>query len=63
MKQKKYPFLLLLLVLGFFLNAFVIFGDADLSMAGNKLLIITTPKYAKVLDKYIQWKIKSGLDV
>jgi len=32
-------------------------------MAGNKMLIITTSKYAKVLKKYINWKIKSGLDV
>ncbi len=30
---------------------------------GNKMLIITTPKYAKVLDEYIAWKIKRGLDV
>ena len=27
--------------------------DADRSMAGNKMLIITTPKYEKALDKYI----------
>jgi hypothetical protein len=27
------------------------------------MLIITTPKYIKVLDKYIVWKTKRGLDV
>ncbi len=61
MKQKKCPFFLL--VLGYFLIAFVIFANADQSMAGNKMLIITTSKYAKVLNKYINWKIKRGLDV
>ncbi len=30
---------------------------------GNKLLIITTPKYEKGLEGYIRWKKKSGLDV
>lgn len=61
MKQQRC--LLFLLILGFFLSVFVIFGNADLSAAGNKMLIITTPKYARVLDKYINWKIKRGLDV
>ncbi len=61
MKQQKCLFFLL--VLGFFLYAFVIFVHADLSEDGNKMLIITTSKYAEVLDKYINWKIKKGLDV
>jgi hypothetical protein len=80
MKQKKCPFLLL--VLGFFLSTLVIFtavseghhqykselhpfdaSDADQSFAGNKMLVITTSKYAKVLNKYINWKTKRGLDV
>ena len=52
-----------LFVLGFFLISSVIFGNADLSADGNKMLIFTTPEYAKVLDKYITWKIKRGLDV
>lgn len=30
---------------------------------GNKMLILTTPKYAEVLDEYIAWKIQRGLDV
>ncbi len=37
--------------------------NARQAMDGNKMLIITTPRYAKVLDKYIDWKIKRGLDV
>ncbi len=37
--------------------------DADQSMAGNKMIIITTSKYEKVLDEYINWKKKRGLDV
>jgi hypothetical protein len=37
--------------------------NAGQSMAGNKMLIITTSKYEKVLDKYIDWKIKRGIDV
>jgi hypothetical protein len=61
MKQKKCLFFLLLL--GFFLIAFFIFANTGPSLSGNKMLIITTPKYAKVLDKYIDWKIKRGLDV
>ena len=39
------------------------FFDADQSMAGNKMLIFTTSKYEKVLDEYINWKKKRGLDV
>ena len=61
MKQQKCLFFLLLI--GFFLSVFVIFANADQSLAGNKMLIFTTSKYAKVLDEYINWKIKSGLDV
>lgn len=72
MKQKKCLFFIL--VLGFFLSAFLTFAafgewlhldtsNADQSLAGNKMLIITTSKYAKVLEKYIDWKIKRGLDV
>ena len=61
MKQQKCLFSLL--VIGFFLSAFMIFANADLSIAGNKMLIITTSKYAKVLNKYIDWKIKRGIDV
>jgi hypothetical protein len=61
MKQKKCLFSLLILWL--FLIAFVTLANADLSMAGNKMLIITTSKYAKVMDEYIDWKIKRGLDV
>jgi len=61
--MKKQKCLIFLLVLGFFLSAFVIFGHADKSMAGNKMLIITTSKYAKDLNQYINWKIKRGLDV
>ena len=52
-----------LFVMGFFLNVIVIFANADLSTTGNKMLIITTPEYAKVLSKYVGWKIKRGLDV
>ena len=68
--MKKQKYLILLLVLGFFLSAFVISdqppldaSDADHSLAGNKMLIITTSKYVKVLNEYINWKIKRGLDV
>jgi hypothetical protein len=72
MKQKKCLFSLL--VMGFFLSAFLTFAafgewlrlypsNADQSFTGNKMLIITTSKYAKVLEKYIDWKIKRGLDV
>ena len=61
--MKKQKCLIFLLVLGFFLSAFMIFGHADQSMAGNKMLIITTSKYAKDLNQYINWKIKRGLDV
>lgn len=39
------------------------FFDADQSMAGNKMLVFTTSKYEKVLDEYINWKKKRGLDV
>jgi hypothetical protein len=52
-----------LLVLGSILSVFVIYGYAGQDLAGNKMLIITTPKYAKVMDKYIDWKIERGLDV
>jgi hypothetical protein len=38
--MKKQKCLIILLVLGFFLRAFMIFGHADQSMAGNKMLII-----------------------
>ncbi len=61
MKQQRCLFSLL--VIGFFLSAFLAFANADLSTTGNKMLIITTSKYAKVLNKYIDWKIKRGLDV
>jgi len=68
MKQKTYLFSLI--VLGFFLHTFAQSDRAPLkasgpdhSFAGNKMLIITTPEYAEVLDKYIDWKVKRGLDV
>jgi gingipain R len=61
MKQQICLFFLIVLV--FFQSGFVIFGDIDQSFTGNKMLIITTPKYAKVMDEYIQWKIERGLDV
>jgi hypothetical protein len=72
MKQKRSLFFILALEL--FPIAFVIFGalceglpldptDINQSMAGNKMLIITSSKYAKVLSRYIDWKIKRGLDV
>jgi hypothetical protein len=72
MKQQRCLFFIL--VLGLFLIASVIFGalyeglpldpsDIDQSLDGNKMLIITTSKYAKVLEKYIDWKIKRELDV
>ena len=60
---KKQKCLFFILVLGFFMSFFVIFACADLNTTGNKMLIITTPEYAKVLDKYINWKTKRGLDV
>ena len=59
MQQKKSPYLIL--VLGFLLSASVLLADA--SLVGNKMLIITTSKYAKTLKPYIQWKKKSGLDI
>ena len=37
--------------------------DSDQALAGNKMLIITTSKYEKALDEYINWKVKRGLDV
>ena len=61
MKILKY--LIILLVLGIFLSTFVIFGDADQTLSGKKMLIITIPKYAKVMDEYINWKAKRGLEV
>ena len=68
--MKKQKSLIYQLGIGFILCAFVISNqpsiyatDADQSFAGNKMLIITTSKYAKVLNKYINWKIKRGLDV
>jgi hypothetical protein len=72
--MKKQKCLFSLLLFGFFLSAFVIFAAVNDGLrldvfnigqdrAGNKMLVITTPKYAKVLDKYIDWKIKRGLDV
>ena len=61
MKQQKG--LSFLIVLGFILSVFVIYGYADQALAGNKMLIFTTPKYAKVMNKYIAWKIERGLDV
>jgi hypothetical protein len=61
MKHQKCP--RFLIVLGFLLIVFVVFVDADQSFTGNKMLLITTPKYAKVLDEYIDWKIERGLDV
>ena len=61
MQQRKYP--VLIFALGFFLTACMFFGDTGRSLSGNKLLVITTPKYAKALDQYIKWKKKSGLDV
>jgi hypothetical protein len=68
MKQKQHLFLLM--VLAFFLTAIaqsdkppLDVSDPDQSFTGNKLLIITTPKYTKVMDKYITWKTKRGLDV
>ncbi len=61
MKQRKFQSFLL--IIGSFMSVFVIFGYTDRSLDGNKMLIITTPEYAKVMDKYIDWKIKRGLDV
>jgi hypothetical protein len=58
--MKKQRGLFFLLVLGFFLSTF---GQSDQSFTGNKMLIITTPEYARFLNKYISWKIKRGLDV
>jgi hypothetical protein len=60
MKMQKC--LIFLLILGFFLIPLDA-NDLDPSFTGNKMLIITTPKYAKALDEYIRWKIKRGLDV
>ncbi len=37
--------------------------EADSPFSGNKMLIITTSKYEKALDGYIQWKRSRGLDV
>jgi hypothetical protein len=61
--MKKQKCLSFLIVLGALLSIFVIYGYADRSLDGNKMLIITTPKYAKVMDKYIDWKVERGLDV
>jgi hypothetical protein len=61
--MKKQISLFFLLGLGILLNAFVIFGYANQALTGNKMLIFTTPEYAKVLDKYIDWKVERGLDV
>lgn len=38
-------------------------SDTDQALAGNKMLILTTSKYEKALDGYINWKVKRGLDV
>ena len=35
----------------------------DKVSAKNNLLIVTTPKYEKTLDKYLNWKKERGLDV
>lgn len=38
-------------------------SSADLLASGKKMLIITTPEYEKVLNKYIHWKVERRLDV
>jgi hypothetical protein len=38
-------------------------SGGDQALTGNKMLILTTPKYAKELDEYIDWKIQRGLEV
>ncbi len=49
------------------MDAFVIKPEKILgetgSLSGNKMLIITTPKYESALDKYVVWKKAGGLDV
>jgi hypothetical protein len=68
--MKKRKCLIFLLVLGFFLSTILTSDqpspsafNAGPSMDGNKMLVVTTPKYAKVLDEYIDWKTERGLDV
>jgi hypothetical protein len=61
--MKKQKNLFSMLVLGSFLSVSFIYGYADRHMSGNNMRIITTPKYAKIMDKYIDWKIERGLDV
>jgi len=68
--MKKQKCLFFYLVLGFFLSTFATSHqpaasafDAGPSLDGNKMLVITTPEYAEILDKYIDWKIERGLDV
>jgi hypothetical protein len=60
--MKKHKCLFLFLVFVYFLYPFRAIS-AELSSTGNKMLVLTTPKYTKVLDKYIEWKIERGLDV
>ena len=38
-------------------------SGADSSLTGNKMIIITTAKYEKTLNEYIEWKKNRGLDV
>ena len=68
MKNHKWRFFLL--VLGFILSSFaqsdqppIDDRDGVQTLSGNKMLIFTTPKYAKVMEEYIDWKIERGLDV
>jgi hypothetical protein len=61
MKKQKYLFFLLSLFLSCFLTGSI--QSEGQSLAGNKMLIVTTSKYEEALGKYIDWKVNSGLDV
>ena len=73
MKRLKHP--LLFTVPGLVLGAFLLIGAtgkgrlsaevgiSDASVFGNKMIIITIPKYQDSLSEYIRWKKSSGLDV
>ena len=38
-------------------------GISEGGIFGNKMLIVTTPKYRSFLDEYIRWKTSRGLEV
>jgi hypothetical protein len=73
MKRFKLPFLFAFP--GLFLCVFLLIGatdkgrraseivDTESGIFGNKMLIITIPKYRSFLDEYIQWKTSRGLEV